>query len=77
MGKKKATPEEVGKRLTELRGIRTRTGVARATEMSYSALYMYETGQRNPPPERQKRLADYYGVSVESIFYAHEQRKKR
>lgn len=56
--------------LRELRGIRTRTGVARETGIAYSTLQSYEEGRRTPPGSVMQRLADYYGVSIESIFFA-------
>ena len=64
----KNTAIEIGRRLRELRGIRTRTGVARALGLPYSTLQSYEDGSRNPSKKMQQKLADYYGVPVESIF---------
>lgn len=61
---------EAGKRLRQLRGIRTRTGVARELGISYAALAFYENGQRQPSGRVKKKLADYYGVPVEFIFFA-------
>lgn len=69
MHKRKASPKVVGERLKKLRGIRTRTGVARELGVSYSLLSFYENGERSPSPANQKKIADYYGVSEESIFY--------
>ena len=63
---------EAGKILRRLRGIRTRTGVARELGISYAALQFYETGVRNPSGRMKQKLADYYGVSVESIFFTHK-----
>ena len=60
---------EAGKRLRQLRGIRTRSGVARELGISYSALAFYENGDRQPAGSVKKKLADYYGVPVEFIFY--------
>lgn len=59
---------EVGKKLRELRGVRTRTGVARELGISYSGLSFYENGQRCPSDATKKKLAEYYGVTVDSIF---------
>ena len=59
---------EAGKKLRELRGVRTRTGVARELGISYSGLSFYESGLRCPSDATKKKLADYYGVSVETIF---------
>ena len=65
-----STPKTAGQILRRLRGIRTRSGVAKELGISYSALAFYENDQRNPSGRTKKKLADYYGVSVESIFYA-------
>jgi len=59
---------EAGKRLRQLRGIRTRYGVAREVGISYSALAFYENGQRTPAGRIKKKLADYYGIPVEFIW---------
>lgn len=67
---------ETGKRLRQLRGIRTRSGVAREIGISYSALAFYERGERNPSWRVRKKLADYYGVPEEFIFSANEKHQK-
>ena len=61
---------KIGKRLVSLRGARRREEVAKAVGVSFSALCMYETGRRVARDEVKLRLADYYGVPVESIFFA-------
>lgn len=60
---------EIGKRLVKLRGKRTREEVAFANAISVSALTMYETGHRIPRDETKKSLAQYYNVTVDSIFF--------
>lgn len=60
---------EIGRRLRELRGIRTRAGVARAIGVSYAAMCYYESGQRIPPDDVKMQIADYYGKTVSDIFY--------
>ena len=62
----------VGKRLRELRGIRTRKGVSRELGIPYSSLQAYEEGWRNPSENVKELLAGYYGVSKELIFYTNE-----
>ena len=61
--------DEAGKRLKQLRGIRTRSGVSRETGIPYSTLQAYEEGQRQPSGSTMKKLADYYEVPVEFIFF--------
>jgi len=59
----------VGKRLRELRGDRSQGEVADAVNISDSALSAYEQGERVPRDEVKARLAKYYCVSVQSLFF--------
>lgn len=68
--KEKIDMAKAGKRLRELRGIRTRRGVCRILDIPYSTLQSYEDGTRTPPGSVKQKLADYYGASVEEIFFA-------
>lgn len=61
-----------GTRLKELRGSKSQESVANDLGISVSALGMYETEQRVPRDEIKIRLANYYGVSVQSLFFAQE-----
>lgn len=58
-----------GAKLKELRGCRTKSGVAREVGISASALSAYEIGERVPRDEVKERLCAYYGVSVPDVFY--------
>lgn len=60
---------EIGKRLVELRGDHTQAEIAAEIGISVSALSMYECGERIPRDEIKVRLADFYGKSVQSIFF--------
>ena len=62
-------PKEIGKRLQELRGDRSQEDVAKACEISPAAVGMYERGERIPRDEIKIRLARYFGVSVEKLFF--------
>ena len=65
--------ELIGRRLRELRGaFRTQAEVAHKLEIDRTALSRYESGAAVPPDPVKIALARYYGVSVESIFYASE-----
>lgn len=66
----------IAKTLKELRGTKTREEVAKAVEISVSALSMYENGDRIPRDDIKVRLANYYGKSVSFIFFAHEVHRK-
>lgn len=62
--------KKIGERLVKLRGNRSQTEVAKAVNITPSALSMYENGERIPKDEIKKRLAEYYKRSVTTIFYA-------
>ena len=74
---KKERMVESGKILRKLRGIRTRTGVARELGISYSALAFYEAGQREPSGRVKAKLAAYYGMPVEQIFFTNKYCKNK
>lgn len=59
----------IGKRLTELRGDRTQESVAEAMNISTSAIGMYERGERIPRDSVKIAIANYYGKSVQEIFF--------
>lgn len=61
--------EAIAKKLIDLRGNESRARVAKDLGISVSALAMYETGARIPRDEIKKKIAQYYGVSVEEIFF--------
>lgn len=69
MTEKHRRAQKIGKRLVELRGIRTRAGVAQATGIPYGSLCFYERGQRVPTDSAKVKLAAYYGLSVQELFY--------
>lgn len=60
----------IGEKLRALRGDKSREEVAFALGISVSALTMYETGQRIPRDEIKIGIAEYFGVTVGSIFFA-------
>lgn len=64
--------ESVGERLQELRVAKgkSRAEVANAVGVSYSAIAMYERGERTPTDSTKVKLAKYYGKSVAYIFFA-------
>ena len=65
--------ELIGRRLRELRGVfRTQAEVADKLGIDRTALSRYESGAAVPPDTVKIKLAEEYGVSVESIFYAQE-----
>ena len=62
--------EVIAQRLIKLRGGKSREQVAKDLEISVSAIAMYENGARIPRDEMKKKIAQYYGVSVEEIFFS-------
>jgi DNA-binding XRE family transcriptional regulator len=58
-----------GKILKELRGNIPRETVASAVNVSVSAIAMYENEERSPRDEIKLRLADFFGESVQNIFF--------
>ncbi|QWG33336.1 helix-turn-helix domain-containing protein [Bacillus mycoides] len=65
----------IAKNLVTLRGEKTRGKVAESIGISVSTLQMYENGQRIPRDNIKVRLADFYGVTVQSIFFDSLQHK--
>ena len=61
--------EKIGNRLTRLRGDKSQSEVARAVGISDSALSMYECGERIPRDSIKVKLAEYYGETVQAIFF--------
>lgn len=68
----KIDSEKIGNRLRSIRTERGETteAVAKGIGTSTSAITMYETGQRIPRDEIKIKLAEYYGMPVEQIFFA-------
>jgi transcriptional regulator with XRE-family HTH domain len=60
----------IGKRLRALRGDKTIRQVAEDVGIACSTLAMYEAGQRTPKDGVKLLLANYYGTSVEELFFA-------
>lgn len=64
---------KIGRRLRELRGFyRSQEEVANSVNVDRSMISLYESGKAIPTDEVKIALANYYGVSVGSLFYAEE-----
>ena len=63
--------ELIGKRLRELREEKgqPKTFVAKQLGICYRTYCSYEYGERIPGDEAKVKIADYYGLSVEDIFF--------
>lgn len=66
---------QIGRIMKELREGKKETieEVSNAVKTSSSAIAMYETGKRIPRDEIKIRIAEHYGVPVESIFFPKKQ----
>ena len=60
----------IGEKLKKLRGKKSQKEVAKDLKITQSALGNYETDLRIPRDELKMRIANYYGVSVEEIFFS-------
>lgn len=58
-----------GKKLVELRGEKSQAEVAKSIGIATSTLGMYETEKRIPRDSIKVKLADYYGTTVQKIFF--------
>lgn len=61
--------KKIAKTLVSLRGDKTQKKVATDLGISISALAMYEQGRRIPRDEIKIMIANYYGKSVQEIFF--------
>ena len=60
----------IGRELKRLRGSRTIQEVSDATGIAPSTLGMYEIGERIPRDNNKITIANYYGLTVQDIFFA-------
>lgn len=60
-----------GNALRKLKGTRPREEVANAVNVSISAIAMYENEERSPRDEIKLKLANYFGTTVQAIFFTH------
>lgn len=55
--------------LSELRGSITQVELAKTLHISRSSLIKYERGERTPRDNVKKRIAAYFGKTVQELFY--------
>ena len=63
-------PVAIGQRLKDLRGNKSLEQVAKDTGISRSSLNMYELGERIPRDIKKIILSEYFGKSVDEIFFS-------
>ena len=61
-----------GEQIKQLRGSKSQATVAAAIGITKSSYAMYERGERRPRDEVKKRIADYFGKTVEELFFGKE-----
>jgi putative transcriptional regulator len=61
--------------LIQLRGKKTRAEVAKIIGVTPQALGMIERGERTPRPTLMQKMADYYGATVQELFFITEKDK--
>lgn len=59
----------IGTKLRSLRGGKTMDEVAKALDIARSTYNMYELGLRIPEDEIKSRIAKYYKLTVDDIFF--------
>ena len=66
------TAKDIGAQLLDLRNAKgiSRKELAEAVGASESAVAMYELGERVPRDEMKCKIASFYGLSIESLFFA-------
>ena len=60
----------IGEKLKELRGDKSQKTVSEDIGVLQSTYCMYETGQRTPSDEVKIKIANYFGKTVQEIFFA-------
>lgn len=65
-----------GKKLRALRGNQTQKEIALALKITRSSWSMYERGERVPRDEIKVKIANYFGRSVQELFYDQEEHYK-
>ena len=63
----------LGRRLKKLRGGRSGDEVASELGISASSLRMYETNQRTPRDSVKMKMANYFGLTVQDLFYEEQE----
>lgn len=64
-----AKKKSIGEKIRCLRGTKTIATVAEAVGVSRSSYVKYERNERNPSDTTKVKIAKYFGVTVESIFF--------
>ena len=63
----------LGRRLKNLRGHRSGDEVAKELGISASSLRMYETNRRVPRDSVKMKMANYFGLTIQDLFYEEQE----
>ena len=61
--------KRIGRKLAALRGDTPAKKVGTECGVSFESILSYEAGERVPNDEVKRSLAEYYGVTVQELFY--------
>lgn len=61
--------EQVAKNLIGLRGTKTQSCIAKDLGIAQSTYALYEIGKRVPGDDMKATIAEYYGKTVQEIFF--------
>ena len=68
-GRKDVQIMSIGKKLRELRGSRTQDEISKELGITKSSYAMYERDERVPRDEVKVRISNFFGVSVQELFF--------
>lgn len=71
--KKEVKKMSCGAMLKTLRGNKSQDEIARAIGITKSSWAMYERNERTPRDEVKIKIANYFGKTVQEIFFGHNE----
>lgn len=67
----------IGNHLKELRGSRSKEEIAYRMGISVTSVCLYESGKRMPRDEVKIKMADFYGLTVQELFFPDQGKDKK
>lgn len=67
----------IGNHLKELRGSRTKEEIAYRMGISVTSVCLYESGKRMPKDDVKVKMADFYGLTVQELFFPDQGKDKK
>lgn len=62
----------IGEKLRALRGEKSQDRISSEIGVTKSSWAMYERNERVPRDEVKVKIADYFGITVQELFYANQ-----